>query len=347
MVHSRRCLSQQSSQWVCQLRYGADDGPFFGSDGGAFSDRALRTRQLYCRALVHASGGGRRARDCIAGCAAMSSPNQSLLSIALQYVASEDDVVAFRAHMLERLFAAEESGGGDGGDGDDDDSNGAIAASIRSALEDSCTATSNCSGDSGNTGSDNEKASAAGSTQTGVSSHTGADVAAATAETEAEASTPNTNGSNTAHASGANEPSGSNESEDSSTRNSSTTESSGTVDDAPPSSSSSYMSSSVPPRYSPTTAPSPTASEVRAAEDCVLSSIPEVRCFLYDAMTASLFHSHGDIAVVEAARTRVFHLGAAHFGLSPAALTPLWRIVEAELIMRKEKMRMLGQPMGE
>ena len=86
---------------------------------------------------------------------------------------------------------------------------------------------------------------------------------------------------------------------------------------------------------------------VRAAEQLLLSRSPEVRCFMYDAMTASLFHSNYDLRTVEAARRRTFWIGANVFGISSDELTLLWRVVEAELLLKKEKIKVLGQPWSE
>jgi hypothetical protein len=52
-------------------------------------------KELYCKALVFASGGGRLARDWIAGSAALSDSNPELLTLSLTYDGAKADVMRF------------------------------------------------------------------------------------------------------------------------------------------------------------------------------------------------------------------------------------------------------------
>ncbi|GET87052.1 hypothetical protein, conserved [Leishmania tarentolae] len=264
---ARRCLSQQAKHWMNKLRYGADDAPTMGSWGSAYEDDAMDTRKLYCKALVYASGGSRLARDWIAGCAALTSPDTSLIYTALQHAATEVDVEVLREHILGRLLAQEGPRRGGRSDG-------------------SCN---------------NE-------VKTNVCRQEGEEemVLPGTAESVAEPSV----ALNCAEKSIIHE----------------LNEADGAIE---------------------TASPPITLEGIREAEHCLLQCSQEVRCFMYDAMTASLFHSNNDLRMVEAARRHIFWIGSGQFGLSFDELTALWRLVEAELLLKKEKIKVLGQPWGE
>lgn len=219
---ARRGISQQASDWICQLRYGSGDAPYFGAGGSAFSAEALETRRLYTKALLYASGGGRLARDWIGGSTALGTPNQTLLFIALQYTASEEDAVRLREHMVGKILDAEMAAGGGAGTNPDD-----------------------------------------GNESSWAKAHT----------------------------------------ED--------------------------------------------AAAVRAAEDLLLRHAPAVRCFMYDAVSASLFHCHNDVSVMAAAKKHTFEVGQRHFGMTPEDMAQTWGLVEAELLLHGEKVKVLGQPWGE
>lgn len=252
---ARRCLSQQASRWLDKLRYGADDAPALGSWESAYEDDAMDTRKLYCKALVHASGGSRLARDWIAGCAALTSPDPSLIYTALQHDATEADVQELREHFLHRLLAHNKD--------------------------------ANVSGDRDVDGEEREEDEE---------------------EQESEVVPPNEQ-----------------------------------LADAPAVNADGADAAAC--SSSPAAPPSPEA--VREAEHLLLQHSAEVRCFMYDAMTASLFHSNNDLRTVEAARRHTFGIGAALFGLTYDDLAALWRVVEAELLLKKEKIKVLGQPWGE
>lgn len=265
---ARRCLSQQAGHWLNKLRYGADDAPTMGSWDSAYEDDAMDTRKLYCKALVHASGGSRLARDWIAGCAALTSPDPSLIYTALQHAATEADVEELREHILGRLLAQEipRRGGRSGGSRDNQ------VRTNFSMYEES------------------EKEV----------------VVPGTGNIAAErAVAPNCAGHSSIHE---------RDGEDGASE-----------------------------------APSPpiTSEDILDAEHYLLQRSREVRCFMYDAMTASLFHSNSDLRTVEAARRHTFGIGLTKFGLSFDELTSLWRLVEAELLLKKEKIKVLGQPWGE
>ncbi|CAD2220335.1 hypothetical protein AGDE_01456 [Angomonas deanei] len=85
---------------------------------------------------------------------------------------------------------------------------------------------------------------------------------------------------------------------------------------------------------------------VREVENHVLRQLPTTRCFLYDAMTASLFHCHGDLEIINSAYRRISSLGGEYLGVEKDVFFPLWRIALAELIVRKDKVRALGQQGG-
>lgn len=104
-----RHFSTRSTQAVCRMLYGADTVPLYGSWDNAFNERALYTRQLYCKALVYASGGGRLARDWIAGSTALTTSNASLLHIALQHNGTKEDVRQLREHLLSIVLARRDS----------------------------------------------------------------------------------------------------------------------------------------------------------------------------------------------------------------------------------------------
>ncbi|KAG5505077.1 hypothetical protein JIQ42_04263 [Leishmania sp. Namibia] len=266
IAHRRH--SQQASRWLNKLRYGADDAPTMGSWDSAYEDGALDTRKLYCKALVHASGGSRLARDWIAGCAALTSPDPSLIYTALQHNATQADVEELREHILGRLLAQESPERGDRSDGSRNNE-------VRTTFD-------------MNEGSEEEA----------VAPHTGDATAEPTAASNCavRCSLPESDGGD-----GANE----------------------------------AASSRI------------TSESIRNAERYLLQRSREVRCFMYDAMTASLFHSNNDLRAVEAARRHTFWVGSALFDLSFDELTALWRLVEAELLLKKEKIKVLGQPWGE
>lgn len=294
-----RCLSQQAGRWLDKLRYGAEDAPTLGSWENAYEDNAMDTRKLYCKALVHASGGSRLARDWIAGCAALTSPDPSLIYTALQHTATEADVKELREHFLRRLIARDDTpvehphprhGGerevaGTRGcvfSGDDNSSGG--TASLEVAEEEDEVEREVLRNDEEMDGMGQLNSPATTSTAAGkVEAQQQGDAAV-----EAK----------------------SNNDEDG--------------------------------EESPLSAES-----VRDAEFLLLSRSPEVRCFMYDAMTASLFHSNYDLRTVEVARRHTFWIGANMFGIAFDELTLLWRVVEAELLLKKEKIKVLGQPCSE
>ncbi|KAK7195989.1 hypothetical protein NESM_000532200 [Novymonas esmeraldas] len=273
---SRRGLSHQASRWLDRLRYGADDAPTMGSWESAYDDDAIGMRKLYCKALVHASGGSRLARDWIAGCAALTSPDPSLIHTALQHDATEADVHELREYILSQML---EHGSRRSG-GRSHHQPGTRASEVRNQH------------DEDDDDDDDDLP----------------EVMAPRARTGRAAITP-----------------------------AAAPESSSTTAESPPS-----PSSSAPPPLPP-----PTPESIRDAEHCLLQHSPEVRCFMYDAMTAGLFHSNNDLRTVEAARRHTFAIGAIIFGLSFDELTALWRVVEAELLLKKEKTKVLGQQWGE
>lgn len=89
------------------------------------------------------------------------------------------------------------------------------------------------------------------------------------------------------------------------------------------------------------------AAEIAEAEQYLLQRSPEARCFVYDAMAASSFHGSGDLQSLEAARRHTSLVGGTCFGLPEDVLTAMWRLVEAELLLKKEKGKILGQSWGE
>lgn len=315
--HPSRCLSQQAGRWLDKLRYGAEDAPSLGSWGNAYEDNALDTRKLYCKALVHASGGSRLARDWIAGCAALTSPDPSLIYTALQHAATEADVEELREHFLQRLLARDEEQRGhqhrrDGVSEDDKAAVGGNGASTGwqrrqpRADADSDIASFAVAEEEGEMEREvlleDEEAPAPSSSSSSATAFATDESAAAAA---AAVGTAGRAGAATAQ--GKVDDDGGDDDGD---------------DDISPDS-------------------------VRAAEQLLLSRSPEVRCFMYDAMTASLFHSNYDLRTVEAARRRTFWIGVNVFGISSDELTLLWRVVEAELLLKKEKIKVLGQPWSE
>ncbi|KAG5509365.1 hypothetical protein JKF63_06675 [Porcisia hertigi] len=262
---SHRCLSQQGHHWLNKLRYGADDAPTMGSWDSAYEDDAMDTRKLYCKALVHASGGSRLARDWIAGCAALTSPDPSLVYTALQHSATETDVRELRDHILGRLLAQESSkrSGHNGGSSDKE---------VQTKLD--------------------------------VNQEAQRDVVApGTGDGIVEiASAPNDAGRCGIYE-------GDNATE--------------------------------------VASPPLTADAILDAEHYLLRRAPEVCCFMYDTMSASLFHSNNDSRTIETARRHTFSIGSTFFGFSVEDLTVLWRVVEAEMLLKKEKIKVLGQPWGE
>lgn len=305
----RRCLSQQASRWLDKLRYGAEDAPSLGSWENAYEDKAMDTRKLYCKALVHASGGSRLARDWIAGCAALTSPDPSLIYTALQHTATEVDVEELREHFLQRLIAQDEEARAlrqhQHHSGEDDERPGSSTAAHRRH-------SSMAAGGQGCITSfaraeevdererevlrDGEEA-AAMPLHSSLSSGPSDALSTATAMKRAAAA-------------------GSADTKE--------------VDEGDDDDDVSLSPDSV-----------------RAAEHLLLSRSPEVRCFMYDAMTASLFHSNYDLRTVEVARRHTFFIGANVFGIAFDELTLLWRVVEAELLLKKEKIKVLGQPWSE
>ncbi|CAJ1019979.1 hypothetical protein Q4I32_002126 [Leishmania shawi] len=265
---SRRYLSQQGTQWLNKVRYGADNAPMMGSWDSAYGDDAMDTRKLYCKALVHASGGSRLARDWIAGYSALTSPDPSLIYTALQHDATEADVQELREHILGRLLAQESPrrGGCSGGSRENE---------VRAKFD---------------MNEESEKEVV---------------VPGAGDAAPEPAVAPNCGGQCNMHE--------------------------GDDEDG----------------ASEATSPPITSESIRDAEHCLLQRSREVRCFMYDAMTASLFHSNNELRAVEAARRHTFSIGSNLFGLSFDELTALWRLVEAELLLKKEKVKVLGQPWGE
>jgi hypothetical protein len=108
------------TKWVSTFRYGFEGSPIFGCftdnshqqdvGGGSTARQAaasadLLQRYVYCKALVYASCGGRLARDWIAGCAALSLSDAELVSLALQYDATKDDLTRLQSLLLQRRHA--------------------------------------------------------------------------------------------------------------------------------------------------------------------------------------------------------------------------------------------------
>ncbi|KPA77181.1 hypothetical protein ABB37_07100 [Leptomonas pyrrhocoris] len=315
LQHSIRCLSQQANRWLDKLRYGAESAPSLGSWENAYEDNAMGTRKLYCKALVCASGGGRMARDWIAGCAALTSPDPSLIYTALQHNATEADVEELREHFLIRLLAREEGEKRDDGrrqhrhqqqqqgsegvrDGlvrrsgvwTEKHASGGAAPVARAAEENSKVEREVLR--------DGEEADAEEGLPSAAGASTSTDQTATTVSRQEEE----------LHNDGDDE--------------------SGEQDGD-------NAVASISPE------------SIREAEHLLLRRSPEVRCFMYDAMTASLFHSNADLRAVEMARRHTFWIGANVFGISFDELTLLWRLVEAELLLKKEKIKVLGQPWSE
>ncbi|KAH8613802.1 hypothetical protein ERJ75_000743200 [Trypanosoma vivax] len=105
MVASLR--QNSSNEWVVNLLYGATMAPRFGIQQEASSvdeeESQHRARALYCKALLHASSGGRLARDWLAGCSSLLFPSGSLLSIAMKHEGSEQDVERYRDYLVGKL----------------------------------------------------------------------------------------------------------------------------------------------------------------------------------------------------------------------------------------------------
>lgn len=291
-------------------------------------------RELYCKALVYAAGGGRLARDWIAGCSALTAPNQALLYIALQYNATEADVHHFRGHLLGRLVRQEEEESPEARGRNESkratSSGAAVAASV------SHTTTSHAYAESEDSEEEVELRRRIAEL-IGASSARPAVGEVENKETEkAVADKENTKG----------------EGRSASVASPSPQQEPSPATGSNPSSSSSSSSSPLVTSTSVATETSSvddTATEIdtdaiERAEQVLLSNAPEVRCFLYDAMMASLFHCHSDFTTVEEARRRITCIGVSVFGLPAAEVTALWRIVEAEMFVKKEKVRTLGQP---
>ncbi|ESL09415.1 hypothetical protein TRSC58_02862 [Trypanosoma rangeli SC58] len=109
---------RSSSAWIARLLYGARASPLLGSWGACSSKEQQplddTVRELYCKALTHASGGGRLARDWIAGCVAVVCPSDILLDIALKHPGTEQDVERYRAYLLNTLHKRTQEGSNEG-----------------------------------------------------------------------------------------------------------------------------------------------------------------------------------------------------------------------------------------
>ncbi|RNF10082.1 hypothetical protein TraAM80_01831 [Trypanosoma rangeli] len=116
---------RSSSAWIARLLYGARASPLLGSWDVCSSSKQQKlddtARELYCKALTHASGGGRLARDWIAGCVAIVCPSDTLLNIALKHPGTEQDVERYRTYLLstlrKRMQEGPNEGAGVGGGG--------------------------------------------------------------------------------------------------------------------------------------------------------------------------------------------------------------------------------------
>lgn len=233
LVARRRQSSPQAQQWISRLRYGTARCPEFGSWGDHYSDEGLLTRQLYCRALVYASGGSRLARDWIAGSAALTAPAPNLMHLALQHRGAERDVARLREHLLDALLAA-----------DAEEADGAAVATLAVGEEESAKREKETGGEE---------------------------------EWSAE--------------------------------------------------------------------------RVREAENALLSAAPECRCFIYDSMCASLFHSQplqGGCyeCGLEQHRQRIFDIAHRYFGIDDEVLESMWKMVEAENNIKREKKKSFCQAWG-
>ncbi|ORC86348.1 uncharacterized protein TM35_000292300 [Trypanosoma theileri] len=114
---SLRCGS--SSPWIARLLYGSSTTPLFGlrsttyawSKGDGTNVQDTKTvqeendaaRVLYCKALIHACGGGRLARDWVAGYSALVCSSEPLLVLALRHNGTEQDLERYRNHLLANL----------------------------------------------------------------------------------------------------------------------------------------------------------------------------------------------------------------------------------------------------
>ncbi|KAH9597886.1 hypothetical protein LSM04_004931 [Trypanosoma melophagium] len=114
---SLRCGS--SSPWIARLLYGSSTTPLFGlksttyawargdgtneSDTQAIQEENDAARVLYCKALIHACGGGRLARDWVAGYSALVCSSETLLLLALRHNGTEQDLERYRNHLLANL----------------------------------------------------------------------------------------------------------------------------------------------------------------------------------------------------------------------------------------------------
>ncbi|RNF26932.1 uncharacterized protein Tco025E_00798 [Trypanosoma conorhini] len=103
-----------STSWVARLLYGARASPLLGAWGACSSEEERQldntARELYCKALTHASGGGRLARDWIAGCSAIVCPSQNLVNLALKHHGTEQDVERYREYLLLALHRRTQAG---------------------------------------------------------------------------------------------------------------------------------------------------------------------------------------------------------------------------------------------
>lgn len=75
-----------------------------------YASASFRTRELYCMAVVSASGGHRMARDYIAGLTAAVDGDAELVALSLQHPVSEKDVDVFRQHLLD-IWCDEQANG--------------------------------------------------------------------------------------------------------------------------------------------------------------------------------------------------------------------------------------------
>lgn len=80
---------------------------------------------------------------------------------------------------------------------------------------------------------------------------------------------------------------------------------------------------------------------LQAAELFVLSCSPIVRCFLYDVMCAASYQRTQNLTLMEATEKEMVRLGVDCFGIPQERLLALWKIVLAEVQLRKETFNIL------
>nr|CCC91551.1 conserved hypothetical protein [Trypanosoma congolense IL3000] len=98
---------ESSQHWILNLLYGASVAPRYGSWSSFDKTESLGDADvpvLYCKALIHASGGGRRSRDWVAGSSAALFSSPKLMLIAMRHEGSDADVERYRRYLVGTLL---------------------------------------------------------------------------------------------------------------------------------------------------------------------------------------------------------------------------------------------------